>query len=211
MTSADGGRTWSARRVIVDDKDALVNCISPGLTRMADGRLLLAYSWRSGGNGASNYGNCAKMVRISSDEGRTWSERIRITPDNKEYHTGCRSSYTLRMVVLSSATPSFLRRAQPDPASAPHAWARISPTPMITENPRRTEVMPDPLMVAQAASRRPAQAAARRIVDPVHPNWHGSRSRPSPSTAHELATNPPVSSARSLLPTSHESQARMTC
>lgn len=88
-TSADGGRTWSAPFVVVDDADALVNCISPGLTRLADGRLLLAYSWRSGGNGRDNYGNCAKMVRFSSDEGRTWSERVRITPDNADYHTGC--------------------------------------------------------------------------------------------------------------------------
>ena len=96
MTSADGGRTWSKPWVVVDDKDALVNCMSPGLTRMKDGRLLLAYSWRSGGNGATNYGNCAKMVRISGDEGKTWSERIRITPDNTEYHTGCHDrSYTL--------------------------------------------------------------------------------------------------------------------
>ena len=88
-TSADGGRTWSAPWVVVDDKDALVNCISPSITRMADGRILLAYSWRSGGNGATNYGNCAKMVRISSDEGKTWSERIQITPNDTDYHTGC--------------------------------------------------------------------------------------------------------------------------
>lgn len=96
MTSADGGRTWSKPWVVVDDKDALVNCISPGITRMADGRLLLAYSWRSGGNSALNYGNCMKAVRISSDEGATWSERTRITPDNTEYHTGCHDrAYTL--------------------------------------------------------------------------------------------------------------------
>ncbi len=88
-TSRDGGRTWSKPWVVVDDKDALVNCISPGLTRMADGRLLLAYSWRSGGNNPNNYGNCAKMVRFSSDEGKTWSERMRITPDTTDYHTGC--------------------------------------------------------------------------------------------------------------------------
>lgn len=88
-TSSNGGRTWSAPFVVVDDKDALVNCISPSLTRMKDGRILLAYSWRSGGNGRDNYGNCAKMVRISADEGKTWSERVRITPENSEYHTGC--------------------------------------------------------------------------------------------------------------------------
>lgn len=95
MVSSDGGRTWGARRVLVDDRDALVNCISPGLTRTSDGRLMLAYSWRSSGNAEKT--EAAKMVRFSSDEGRTWSERTRITPDNKEYHTGCHDrAYTLR-------------------------------------------------------------------------------------------------------------------
>jgi hypothetical protein len=62
---------------------------------MADGRLLLAYSWRSGGNRADNYGNCAKLVRISDDEGKTWLERIQITPANADYHTGPQDrSYT---------------------------------------------------------------------------------------------------------------------
>ncbi|MBP7140265.1 MAG: exo-alpha-sialidase [Opitutaceae bacterium] len=89
MTSEDGGRTWSKPWVVVDDKDALVNCISPGLTRMKDGRLLLVYSWRSGGNGGANYGHCAKMARWSDDEGRTWSPRVRITPEGTDYHTGC--------------------------------------------------------------------------------------------------------------------------
>lgn len=87
--SVDGGRTWSEPRVVVDDRDALVNCICPCLTRMADGRLLLAYSWRSGGNGADNYGNCAKMVRFSDDDGESWSDRVQITPETTDYHTGC--------------------------------------------------------------------------------------------------------------------------
>jgi Neuraminidase (sialidase) len=96
ITSADGGRTWSRPRVVIDDRDALINNISPGLTRLKDGRLLVAYSWRSGGNGRDNYGNCAKMIRISADEGLTWSERTRITPDDSNYHTGCHDrAYTL--------------------------------------------------------------------------------------------------------------------
>jgi len=117
-TSADGGKSWSAPFVVVDDKDALVNCISPSLTRMADGRILLAYSWRSGGNGAENYGNCAKMVRISADEGKTWSERTRITPDNAEYHTGCHDrAWTLDngRVVVQCHTIFPPSMAQPGP------------------------------------------------------------------------------------------------
>jgi len=118
MTSTDGGATWSQPWVAVDDKDALVNCISPGITRMADGRLLLAYSWRSGGNGETNYGNCAKMVRISSDEGKTWSDRTRITPENNEYHTGCHDrAYTLDngRVIVQCHTIFPPSKAKPGP------------------------------------------------------------------------------------------------
>lgn len=119
ITSPDAGRTWSDPRVVVDDADALVNCISPSLTRLADGRLLLAYSWRSGGNGAENYGNCAKMVRTSADEGLTWSERTQITPDSPDYHTGCHDrAWTLRggRVLVQCHTIFPPGMAQPGPA-----------------------------------------------------------------------------------------------
>ena len=89
ISSKDGGRTWSEPRVYVDDRDARVNTMQPGLARLPDGRLLLAYSWRSGGNHADNYGPCARRVRFSSDEGVTWSEPMRLTPDDGNYHTGC--------------------------------------------------------------------------------------------------------------------------
>lgn len=95
IRSSDGGRTWGKSSVVVDDRDATVNCISPGLTRTADGRLMIAYSWRSSNNAEKT--RASKMVRFSSDEGATWSERIRITPENNEYHTGCHDrAYTLK-------------------------------------------------------------------------------------------------------------------
>jgi sialidase-1 len=87
--SSDGGRTWSASRVHADDIDARVNTMSPALARLPDGRIMLAYSWRSGGNHKDNYGPCARRVRFSSDEGASWSGPTRITPDDGTYHTGC--------------------------------------------------------------------------------------------------------------------------
>lgn len=96
--SRDGGKTWSTPRVHADDADAKVNTMSPALARLPDGRLMLAYSWRSGGNHPDNYGPCARRVRFSSDEGTTWSEPTRITPDDGTYHTGCHD----RAWVLSS-------------------------------------------------------------------------------------------------------------
>ncbi len=148
-TSADGGRTWSKPWVVVDDRDALVNCISPGLTRMADGRLLLAYSWRSGGNGAENYGNCAKMVRFSSDEGRTWSERARITPDNTDYHTGCHDrAWTLASgrVIVQCHTIFPPGVAQPGPGYRSNCMGTyFAYSDDNGKSWRRTEVMKDPL------------------------------------------------------------------
>ncbi len=89
IISKDGGRTWSAPRVYADDADARVNTMSPALARLPDGRIMLAYSWRSGGNHADNYGPCARRARFSGDEGATWSEPVRLTPDDGTYHTGC--------------------------------------------------------------------------------------------------------------------------
>lgn len=98
--SGDGGATWQSIGVVVDDKDALVNCMSPALARLPDGRLLLAYSWRSGGNAGkgnpSQNGPAAKRVRFSEDEGRTWSEPMAITPNDGNYHAGGHDrAYTL--------------------------------------------------------------------------------------------------------------------
>lgn len=178
ITSADGGKSWSAPFVVVDDKDALVNCISPGLTRMADGRLLLAYSWRSGGNGADNYGNCAKMVRISSDEGKTWSERTRITPDNTEYHTGCHDrAYTLDngrvMVQCHTILP-------PDKAKPGPGYKRTCMGTYYAYSDdhgktwQRTEVMLDP--IAGPAGRFEEASLAQRadgsLIQFIR-NWRG--------------------------------------
>lgn len=96
IRSTDVGLTWSQPRVYADDPDAEINTMSPALTRLPDGRLLMAYSWRSGGNHPDNHGPCAKRVRISGDEGETWSDPIQITPGDGLYYTGCHDrAYTL--------------------------------------------------------------------------------------------------------------------
>ena len=178
MTSADGGRTWAKPRVVVDDRDALVNCISPGITRMKDGRLLLAYSWRSGGNGRTNYGNCAKMVRISSDEGQTWSERTRITPDSSDYHTGCHDrAYTLAdgRVMVQCHTILPPGTAQPGAAYRSTCMGTYyAYSDDLGRTWHRTDVILDPIAGkgGRFEEASMAQRADGSLVQFIR-NWHG--------------------------------------
>lgn len=124
--SADGGSTWSDLGVVVDDHDALVNCMSPALARLADGRLLLAYSWRSGGNAGkgneAKNGPAAKRVRFSEDEGKTWSEPIAITPDDGNYHAGGHD----RAYTLSSGRVLVQIHSRFEQEGPKQAWRRMS-------------------------------------------------------------------------------------
>ena len=198
MTSADGGRTWSKPWVVVDDKDALVNCISPGLTRMKDGRLLLAYSWRSGGNGADNYGNCAKMIRISDDEGKTWSNHIRITPENTEYHTGCHDrAWTLDngRVIVQCHTIFPPGKAQPGPnfrRTCMGTYFAFSDNN--GETWQRSEVLMDPIAGFGGRFEEAclAQRADGSLIQFIR-NWHG-QSFVSESTDHGSTWSAPRAS-----------------
>ena len=98
MISKDGGRTWGEPWVAVDDRDAEVNILSPGLTRLPDGRLMVAYSWRSSQNKTNkDLGDATKRIRFSDDEGKTWSDHREIRQDLDGYQTGCHDrSYTLK-------------------------------------------------------------------------------------------------------------------
>ena len=98
MVSSDGGRTWGEPWVAIDDRDAEVNILSPGLTRLPDGRLMVAYSWRSSQNKTNReLGDATKRIRFSDDEGRTWSDHREIRQDLDGYQTGAYDrSYTLK-------------------------------------------------------------------------------------------------------------------
>jgi len=65
--SDDQGRTWSEPRVVVAD-DARQNVTSPSLVRLASGRLALFYDRKNSAQ------DCHPVMRISADEGTTWSE-----------------------------------------------------------------------------------------------------------------------------------------
>jgi len=87
MESMDGGQTWSTPWVVADDRDAKINCIAPAAAVLPDGRIMLVYSWRSGGIYDGKMGSAERRIRLSSDGGIRWTSPMRITPE-RGYHTG---------------------------------------------------------------------------------------------------------------------------
>ncbi len=72
--SADGGRTWSAEDRLLVPNDGTQNVMSVSLLRLADGRLAL-FNLRKDGFNA-----CLPFLRVSQDEGETWSVGSRCIP-----------------------------------------------------------------------------------------------------------------------------------
>lgn len=89
MTSADEGATWTAPEVLFTSTTGR-NVMQASLARLANGDLGLSYS-RIDSSAAA-----VKVFRYSTDEGRTWSEEVLMSPTG-----GYWTSAHDRMLVLS--------------------------------------------------------------------------------------------------------------
>jgi Neuraminidase (sialidase) len=72
-SSADGGLTWT-RPAVMFRSTTGKNAMQPGFVRMKNGKLGVSYSRIDSADRAT------KVFRYSSDEGKTWSEEILISP-----------------------------------------------------------------------------------------------------------------------------------
>ncbi len=79
MLSSDAGRTWSAP-FLIQRNDAECNVMSASLLRLRSGELLLGYLRKQSRT------DCRYMVRLSRDEGRTWTREICATPRPVGYY-----------------------------------------------------------------------------------------------------------------------------
>jgi Neuraminidase (sialidase) len=68
IESSDQGLTWSAPRIVVDNKGAGNNVMSVSLLRLKSGCIGLFYAHKN------SWTDCRERVRFSDDEGKTWSE-----------------------------------------------------------------------------------------------------------------------------------------
>jgi hypothetical protein len=80
IRSADGGKTWSEPRTIFSDSKRSI--FQPLLTRMGNGEIGLTYTSLLPKRGAF------KLFRRSSDEGKTWSDPVRISDPALPHTTG---------------------------------------------------------------------------------------------------------------------------
>src|SRR5580698_9114189 len=70
--SDDGGRSWSRPRVAVDNGQN-ANLMDVSLLRLTSGKIALFYNVKK-----SQWLDCRPYIRLSSDEGRTWSEPVAV-------------------------------------------------------------------------------------------------------------------------------------
>jgi predicted neuraminidase len=71
--SSDLGQTWSAPFTVVENT-AGMNVMSVSLLRLRSGEVALAYMFKNSDE------DCSVLFRLSRDEGRTFSEPVKITP-----------------------------------------------------------------------------------------------------------------------------------
>ena len=88
--SSDEGETWTAPEIMINKKDTDQNIMSPSLFRMPNGELGVVYLRKE----VIENGNvtCMPVFSASSDEGKTWSERVFCTDEMGYYcviNDGC--------------------------------------------------------------------------------------------------------------------------
>lgn len=74
--SSDDGETWSKGEPLLTDATGRTGYMMPSLLRLRDGRLGFTYARRENDTLAAH-----RVFRISTDEGKTWSEETVITAD----------------------------------------------------------------------------------------------------------------------------------
>jgi len=78
--SKDGGKTWTNEDIVVVENEGEQNVMSVSLLRLQNGNIALFYARKN------SIHDCIPMMRISTDEARTWSSPITCITDQNEYY-----------------------------------------------------------------------------------------------------------------------------
>lgn len=77
--SSDNGNTWTEADEIVVENEGTMNVMSVSLLRLQNGQIALFYARKN------SIHDCIPYMRISSDEGKSWSAPIRCITDQEGY------------------------------------------------------------------------------------------------------------------------------
>ena len=78
--SADGGKTWTKEDVVIVPRSGGFNDMSVSLLRLQDGRIALFYARKN------SLLDCRPVMRVSTDEAKTWSEPVEVITDQVGYY-----------------------------------------------------------------------------------------------------------------------------
>ena len=87
--SKDGGRTWGTKYTLVEN-DGGCNVMEVNFLRLKEGRIALFHCQKN-----TESTDCRVMMRLSSDEGRTWGPAKQLSPAGK--YTGLTNGRGLRL------------------------------------------------------------------------------------------------------------------
>ena len=77
--SEDGGKTWTKEDKVIIPKEGDMNVMSVSLLRLQNGNIALFYLKKN------SVQDCLPLMRISGDEGRTWSNPVTCITDKEGY------------------------------------------------------------------------------------------------------------------------------
>lgn len=77
--SADGGITWTKEDQVIVDKEGDLNVMSVSLLRLQNNNIALIYARKN------SMDDCLPQMRISKNEGKSWSDPTSIIQDRKGY------------------------------------------------------------------------------------------------------------------------------
>ncbi len=89
--STDGGKTWSQEDVLVVPNEGGMNVMSVSMLRLTDGSLALFYARKNSLN------DCRPIMRVSRDEGKTWSAPTQIISDSKAAYYVINNARAIRL------------------------------------------------------------------------------------------------------------------
>ena len=76
--SVDGGLTWTNDDEVIVEKEGDMNVMSVSLLRLQNNTIALFYARKN------SLDDCMPQMRVSRDEGRSWSEPLSIIPENRK-------------------------------------------------------------------------------------------------------------------------------